>query len=853
MGDSDSPRTLPASSREAAAERAPSSSPGSSDLQGTEPMSPGERVDLISEFSGHGSWRIERATGELVLAGSLFQHEDLVAVDRNGREALRQTVHPQDLGAFDTWVRRAFQTGEGFTHAFRMRRANGAWRTITCSGAAQRKPGGEISSVSGVFIDSTELEIGRILAERGNDIISQSDAAGVLTYVSASIESVTGFRPEALLGRRVSDLIGTEVVAEMERAIAQCLAEPDSGARAVEFSTLHKDGRVVWLESRLIPMFDRLTGERSGVTDVLRDVTQRKIAEERLEDALVTLQTLIESSPTGILLIDKDRRVSAYNHRFAEMWDVPPAVLDSGDLHRVLRHAAAHVKDGAAERRRIRGLARDPQARSKDEIETKDGRWIGRYTVPVQTAGKGYLGRAWFFEDMTDHRRALDDAVRMSRYDHLTGLANRAALFEALHDAIATAGRRDQGFGVFCLDLDNFKDVNDTMGHLVGDQLLVAVAQRLQGLVSERDVVARPGGDEFAILVADVRTATEAAIFADRLIREVGAAHIIEGRQIHTSVSIGIDLFGPDAADARTLLSHADMALYQAKLAGTGAYRFFTESMDAEVRTRVTLGSELREAIHANQLFLLYQPEVELATGRVVGAEALVRWRHPKRGVLGPDLFVPVAEQMGLICALGRWVLWAAARQARAWADAGLVGVRMGVNVSALQFKTPAALEADIAAVLVETGVPPSLLELELTETALMTASEGGDILTRLHQSGVRIAIDDFGTGYSSLDYLRRFPASRIKIAQTFVRHLGSRAGDAAIVKATIGLARELGMTTIAEGVETRGQLEMLRDWGCAEGQGYLFDRPLTAQDATHRLTVGRYGDDGTLARLFAG
>jgi EAL domain-containing protein (putative c-di-GMP-specific phosphodiesterase class I) len=283
------------------------------------------------------------------------------------------------------------------------------------------------------------------------------------------------------------------------------------------------------------------------------------------------------------------------------------------------------------------------------------------------------------------------------------------------------------------------------------------------------------------------------------------------------------------------------MALYQAKLSGAGAYRFFTEAMDAEIRTRVNLGAELRAAIGSDQLFLLFQPEVDLASGRIVGAEALVRWRHPTRGVVGPDVFIPLAEQMGLISSLGRWVLWTAARQAKAWVDAGVVGMRMGVNVSALQFGTPAVLEADIAAVLAATGLPPNLLELELTETAVMTAFEGGDILMRLHRSGVRIAVDDFGTGYSSLDYLRRFPASRIKIAQTFVGHLDSRAGDAAIVKATIGLARELGMATIAEGVETQAQFDLLKAWGCAEGQGYLFDRPLTASQAADRLRQGAY------------
>jgi diguanylate cyclase (GGDEF)-like protein/PAS domain S-box-containing protein len=562
-------------------------------------------------------------------------------------------------------------------------------------------------------MNPTEIEICRVLAERGPDIIARIDPSGVVTYVSPSVEAVTGFSPDEIVGRAMTELLGREAAASLAKAGKAMMANPGDRGRSIEYCTRRKQGESIWLESRPIPITDPATGAYAGMIDVARDVTER--------------------------------------------------------------------------------------------------------------------------------RRTLADAVRASRYDHLTGLANRVALFEALQLAIGAARRREQGFGLFCLDLDNFKDVNDTLGHLVGDQVLIAVADRLEAMVSEGNVVARLGGDEFAIVVAGLRTATDAALLADRFIREISAPLLIDGRQIHASVSIGIDLVGPEACDERTLLSHADMALYQAKLSGAGAYRFFTEAMDAEIRTRVNLGAELRAAIGSDQLFLLFQPEVDLASGRIVGAEALVRWRHPTRGVVGPDVFIPLAEQMGLISSLGRWVLWTAARQAKAWVDAGVVGMRMGVNVSALQFGTPAVLEADIAAVLAATGLPPNLLELELTETAVMTAFEGGDILMRLHRSGVRIAVDDFGTGYSSLDYLRRFPASRIKIAQTFVGHLDSRAGDAAIVKATIGLARELGMATIAEGVETQAQFDLLKAWGCAEGQGYLFDRPLTASQAADRLRQGAY------------
>jgi len=303
---------------------------------------------------------------------------------------------------------------------------------------------------------------------------------------------------------------------------------------------------------------------------------------------------------------------------------------------------------------------------------------------------------------------------------------------------------------------------------------------------------------------------------------------------------MGIDLYGPDAPDAETLLSHADMALYQAKAEGRGTYRFFTKAMDRDVRMRVTLGAELRDAIDGGQLFLLYQPQVAVDGGRITGLEALVRWRHPTRGVLRPDIFIPVAEQTGIIPKLDHWVMRAACRQTKTWLDAGIAPSRVTVNVSALQFKAPSGLENEIASTLAETELPPGMLELELTETALMDVSqEHGDVLERIRRIGVMIAIDDFGTGYSSLDYLHRFPVNRIKIAQTFVKRLGTNLGDAAIVRATIGLARELGINVIAEGVETPDQFELLKSWGCGEVQGYHFARPLAAEEITLLLRDG--------------
>jgi diguanylate cyclase (GGDEF)-like protein len=385
---------------------------------------------------------------------------------------------------------------------------------------------------------------------------------------------------------------------------------------------------------------------------------------------------------------------------------------------------------------------------------------------------------------------------------------------------------------VLYLDLDQFKDVNDTLGHPIGDELLKAVAGRLKTNTRNVDLVARFGGDEFAVLVCDIGEAANAAIVADTIIKAMAAPFMIAGNDIRSGVSIGISLFGSDEPDTETILSRADVALYRAKSERTGEYRFHTNAMDNEIRTRVTLGAELREGIALGQLFLEYQPQVNIATGRVTGVEALVRWRHPSRGVLGPNLFIPVAEKSGLIAALGHWVLRQACAQAKQWGDAGIAPEAIAVNLSAVQFKRAFELETEIANVLAETGLPPGQLELELTETVLMAASrEHNDVLQRLRESGVRLAIDDFGVGYSSLDYLRRFPARRIKVAQAFVSQIATEPGSAAIVKATIGLARELGIAVVAMGVESPAQLDLLKAWGCPEAQGFHFARPLAAED----------------------
>jgi diguanylate cyclase (GGDEF)-like protein/PAS domain S-box-containing protein len=797
----------------------------------------GEVSPNAKVFVEHGFWRYDVTSGLFSWADSRFPGGRPISLEADQAD-IWEAIHPADRAGFQAFILRAASTGEACAQALRMQSRDGSWRMISNYAAAQTDSAGVVNAVHGVVMDVTELEICRTLAEEGNDIIIRTDSVGRITYISPSVEKVSGFTPLELTGQLIADILDPDAARAVGIAFVAALANPAGGQRPVQYKARHKDGRTIWLESRITPVIDHATGQHLGATDVARDVTRHRMAEANLERANILLNVIMDASPSGIVMVDNDGRVTSFNQTFADMWNLSPETLERAESTLALGEAGAILNDARAAPGRLGGLSDQP---AWDEVETADGRWIDRYTVPVRAPDQSYLGRAWFLRDVTEHKHALAQAVRMARFDALTGLSNRAVLIEALDRAVGRARRHGENFALFYLDLDDFKDVNDTLGHEMGDQLLVAVAQRLRAHCHGGHAVARLGADEFAILVADAEGPAQAAVVAETLIRVIGAPYQIGGDSIHTNVCVGIELFGADAEDAATLLSHADMALYQAKSSGAGSYRFFSNAMQTDVRTRVTLAAELREAIETGQLFLVYQPAVSLATGAIVGMEALVRWRHPRHGVLGPDLFIPVAERMGLIRGLGRWVLHEAARQLRVWDDQGLPKIRMGVNVSALQFKSQEVLQTDIETALEAAGLPPWRLELELTESALIAASEAGDILSRLQHAGFRIAIDDFGTGYSSLDYLRRLPAHRIKIAQTFVRHLDTSPGDAAIIKATIGLARDLGMSVIAEGVETQAQRERLLDWGCGEAQGYYFDKALSVEDAADRLSRGGY------------
>ena len=418
----------------------------------------------------------------------------------------------------------------------------------------------------------------------------------------------------------------------------------------------------------------------------------------------------------------------------------------------------------------------------------------------------------------------------MAHHDALTGLPNRLLFHERLAEALDARRRLGEGVALLCLDLDHFKQVNDTLGHPAGDMLLKGVGERLRGCVREGDVVARLGGDEFAVLQCGISQPGQVENLAQRIVRTLGAQYDLDGDHAVIGASVGIAIATPDLSTADTLLRSADLALYQAKENGRGAFCFFENAMNDRVRSRRALEFDLHEALARNQFEVVYQPLFHVRTQRVSGFEALLRWHHPERGLVSPRDFIPIAGELGLIVAIGKWVMARACIEATSWPK----DVKVAVNLSPVQFRSIGLLKA-VRSALEVSGLPAHRLELEITESALLQDNE--TVLETLHQLralGVRIVLDDFGTGYSSLGYLRSFPFDKLKIDQSFVREMSRRADCRAIVTSVLNLAHELGMTTTAEGVETEEQLEQLRQTGCTEVQGFLFDRPRSAQDIRH-------------------
>ncbi len=467
-------------------------------------------------------------------------------------------------------------------------------------------------------------------------------------------------------------------------------------------------------------------------------------------------------------------------------------------------------------------------------------RYFHSRAVPERDLENRIVSVLMIARDISERKGHEIQLHHQAMHDSLTGLPNRVLVLDRLRQAMQQALRNGHQLAVVYLDIDNFKNVNDTRGHAAGDELLKLASTRLVTALRAGDTLGRQGGDEFILLLPDIHRTQEVATVAEKVLAAMSFPFLVGEREVHVSASLGIAVYPADSEDAETLLSHADIAMYRAKEDGRNAFRFFTADMDERMRARVELEHDLRLAIEHDELALHFQPQVSLVSGAVVGMEALVRWNHPREGMVMPGRFIGVAEDSGLIVPIGNWVLETACQQARAWQDAGLPPVRMAVNLSARQFRDPSMVQR-VARVLAESQLAPELLELEITESTVMHDTEAAIATLKLLKGlGVTLSVDDFGTGYSSLSYLKLFPIDVLKVDRSFVSDATTNPDDAAIVRTIVNMAHSLGLSVVAEGVETAGQTAFLHYVGCNELQGYYFSRPLPQDEAEQLLREGR-------------
>jgi diguanylate cyclase (GGDEF)-like protein/PAS domain S-box-containing protein len=581
--------------------------------------------------------------------------------------------------------------------------------------------------------------------------------------------------------------------------------------------------------------------DRYAFTRAIRNIIEREIARLELFNEKERAQVTLNSIGDAVLSTDIDGNVTYLNVVAEHMtgWTRKEAVGHPlNDVFQII-DGATHKPSPNPMELAIRldkavGLTANCILVRRDGYECA----IEDSAAPIHDRDGQVTGAVIVFHDVSMARSMVLEMSHLAQHDALTDLPNRLLLNDRLAQAISLALRNRHQLAVLYLDLDGFKNINDSLGHSVGDKLLQSVALCLSAAVRKSDTVSRQGGDEFVILLPEVAHAADAAITAEKILTELKKTHSIGEHRLHVTVSIGVSTYPGSGDDAESLIKNADTAMYHAKQSGRNNYQFYKPDMSLRAVERQSLEGQLRYALERQELLLQYQPKVNLKTGAIVGVEALLRWQHPERGLLLPGQFLTIAEDTGMIIAIGQWVLREACRQTREWLDAGLLAVPVSVNISSLEFRSEQFLE-HVQMALKETGLDPRYLELELTETVLMRHTESTTyMLGRLKAIGVRLAVDDFGTGYSSLSYLTRFPIDSLKLDQSFVHNIIAGSNDAIVISSVISMAKSLKQSVIAEGVETKEQLAFLQAHSCDEGQGYYFSRPAAAQQFANLLEM---------------
>lgn len=732
----------------------------------------------------------------------------------------------------------------------RFRHRNNAWRRFDIrEQALARDKSSQVTRIIGVAKDITDqIEASeslrdseqryRMLAESISDVICSTDSRLALNYVSPSVNAVLGYDVDWVFKNGWQSIIANpkqlagiySLMERVSRALGDVQAlntlRDEVQTQLFLFDCLRADGRKVPIELRLVLVWDE-HGAFEGILGVGRDISQQRRAEKDLRMAA----TVFEHSTSAILITDPAGYIVQANEAFSRVsgYAVSDVLDQLPNMLTVDEQQEAHL------RYVLKQLHQHSTWEGEVWLKRRNGEhypaWVG---ITAVFDDEGDLASyVCFFSDISERKASEQRIHRLAYYDALTHLPNRTLFQDRLHTALQAAERQKSWVVLMFLDLDRFKPINDSLGHAAGDRMLKEMATRLLGCVAEDDTVARMGGDEFTLLLQP-RVNREMALnraihVAEQILASLVKPFVLEGREFFVTASIGIALSPQDGNELSQLMKNADTAMYHAKERGKNNFQFYQADMNASALERLELESDLRHALEQNEFVLYYQPQFSGDGKRLTGAEALLRWRHPRRGLVPPGDFIPVLEELGLVVDVGDWVISEACRQLKTWHQNKVRVPKVSVNISARQF-SDGQLGTRIATILKDTGLPPACLELELTESILMReVNEALHILDSLKNLGLSIAVDDFGTGYSSLNYLKQFPIDVLKIDRTFVDGLPSGEQDAQIARAIIAMAHSLNLAVIAEGVETHEQLDFLREHGCDEVQGYLFGRPMPA------------------------
>ncbi len=678
--------------------------------------------------------------------------------------------------------------------------------------------------------DSTEARW-RAIANALPDLLFLQDEKGIYHEIFSEARDDKLFRPEnEIINKHPKDIFPPRIADTFMALLQKALDTQE--VQLLEYELDVPAGRR-WFEARMTPAKLRLDGKKTVIT-LARDITDRKQAETRQRLA----STVFEAVTEGMVILDRDHHIIFVNRAFtyitghseAEVVDNKPHFLKSGASEEKLRIIWSIVEAKGVWRGELQNRRANGQSYHL---------WLS--INAVKDSNKRITHYALVLSDISELKHSQEKLEYIANHDPLTHLPNRALFHEQLEQAIHRSKRINRRGAVFFLDLDRFKNINDTLGHHVGDDLLFQVAERLRQAAREEDMIARIGGDEFTLVIENLNRPEDAAKVAKNLLKTFSAPFPLKGYELEITASIGISIFPDDGDEISQLTKQADSAMYSAKEQGRNTFRFFTQKLTETAFEFFDLEISLRRALELNQLFLLYQPQYDLISGQLIGVEALIRWNHPGMGMVSPNRFIPIAEVSGLIEPIGEWVLQTAATQSIQWDMAGLKPFPVSVNLSRRQLNNPGLVDM-VSRILETTGLPGERLELEITESALLeTEEQACSSLEKLRALGCSIAIDDFGTGYSSLANLKLFPLDRLKIDKSFVRDVTKDPNDEAIIRATIALGNSLQLSVIAEGVETEAQRDFLLKEGCREVQGFLFSQPVEAkriEEMERRLKV---------------